>query len=218
MDDPKFGLFNTDSITGEYFYNSTIHPYEGNTKPNYVIVVPNNDSDESYKDEIYDLTNLMIGWAEIIQQNEKEKLEATELVKNFDVDGGASISYSEDFASDYTNSHTFTSPFAGMTHNYFDWDDPNKEKSVVDELKNLGPAIIGIFGQFAGSILANFMKTSGGSTSITGFQDSNKGGGGVFSVFEFSFAGAHWKMSFTPVISYGVVPKQSINTKFRNNT
>ncbi|MBO4801418.1 MAG: hypothetical protein J5545_06070 [Bacteroidaceae bacterium] len=213
--DPKFGLVNTDSITGQYIYNSTRHPYEGSSKLNYLIVVPNGDNDDSKRDEVNELTQLMGAWFSIIQQNEKEKLEATELVKNFDVDGGGTMSYSEDFASDYTNAHTFTSAFAGMNHNYFDWDDPNNKPGAGDVFKNVVPSLVGIFGQLAGSILGNLLKMDGGSTGISGVQEKNKGADDQdYTVMEFSFLGTSYKMKITPMIAYNVVPKQSINTKY----
>ena len=104
--DPDFGKLNTKKKvtlgnTGwEYYHNTTKEEAEDGI--NYLIVRPTGNSNTD--DKVAEFCQSMLYWAAMIAQNEKEKLEATELVKSFDVDGGAPISYSEEFTSEYSSS------------------------------------------------------------------------------------------------------------------
>ena len=64
-----------------------------------MIILPNGYKGER-EDRISEFSQSALWWAEMIARNEKEKLEATTLVKNFDIDGGAPLSYGEDFSAD----------------------------------------------------------------------------------------------------------------------
>ena len=215
-DDKNFGQLNLDPTTKEYVYNSLHHQYSDQSAMNYLIVAPSKENDaEDQRDEIYDYGQLILGWAKMIQQNEQEKLEARELVKNFDVDGGGSMSYSEDFASDYTNSHTFINPVTSFTHNYFSWDDVNDHygtgDAAIDYLADYLPGMVSIMGQTAAKALASVMKTTTGGVTVNSAGDKKSG---IWTFSEFNFAGTKFNFTLTPVLSYSVTPKQSINNKY----
>ena len=211
-DDPNFGVLNTDSLTGEYIYNSTLHEYTGTQKLNYIIVVPNGDDDSSRMDEIYNTALLIQGWATMIQQNEQQKLEATELVNHFDVDGGATISYAEDFASDYTNSHSYVHPFTSFTHNYFAWDDVNNHTSASTTTAAIFSGAAGILGPIAAKFLTPLLKMK---PHVTGQEAKNVGDQDhPYLVIQLTFGGHDVYLSVTPVLTFTATPKQTIDKKY----
>ena len=191
-DDENFATINY--AGGEYIYYTS--KSTGNRKGNsYKIILPS-DMQPDGKDEVANFYNAMKAWMEMIAQNEKEKLEATELVQNFSVDGGSGISYSEDFTSEYTCMNSFTSPISAATVNYFD--------SAGD-----GWAILQVVGPVVAKLLGSVLSTSAGGVSTAYGQDSGKG-----NSMEVQFFGASFKFSLTPAMAFNVVPKHSESKKF----
>ena len=86
---------------------------------NYEMICPTNVSG-TFKDEVKQYQESIKAWIEMIARNEKAKLDATNLVANYDVDGGTTINYSESFQSDYSVMNSFVSPFTPITDGYFD--------------------------------------------------------------------------------------------------
>ena len=101
-DDPMFGLGNAQ-------YNTTVT--EPNDSTHYLIVLPTN-TDQLFADEVSEKNALVSAWSMMIAQNEYEKLTADDLVANYDVGGAESVSYSESFETNYTNSMMLHFPFA----------------------------------------------------------------------------------------------------------
>ena len=62
-------------------------------------------------DEINRINQEILTWAGFIEKNEKEKLEANELVKRYDFDGRANVQYSETFTVSTTESRYLKMPF-----------------------------------------------------------------------------------------------------------
>ena len=102
--DPYYGVVNTKKEVNngdeswEYEYNDS-HDQKSDGI-NYMIIKPASLKDNR-EDRIAEFSQAALGWASMIAQNEKEKLEANELVKTFDVDGGSPLTYSEEFSSEY---------------------------------------------------------------------------------------------------------------------
>jgi len=71
---------------------------------------PNNQGSKEWPDEVLDLNNRLTLWAGFIAANEKEKLEATDLVKTYNFDGRTSVSYSESFSTSETNHRYWSMP------------------------------------------------------------------------------------------------------------
>ncbi len=221
IDDDRFGMLNTDPTTNQYVYNSTRTRGNYNqSEMNYLIVLPNTDDGTTETDEIYNYANLIEGWTNIIAQNEQQKLEATDLVKHFDVDGGVGMSYSEDFSTEYNNSHTYKQPFTSWMNNYFEWDDVNEDKNSnggVTALAGITALLGKTAAQFLGSI---FTKNLGKSTAI-GTENKELGSRQVaegitehYIYTALKFTGVKWNFGLTPVLSYDLTPKQTTNTKY----
>ena len=113
-DDPHFGLYNNNDKGEPLYYTNKM-----NSKPAgdiyYQIVLPD-DWKGGREDHIADHGLAYTWWAEIIAQNEKEKLSVTEsnLVRNFEVDGGAGMTYSEDFSSEISSTSYCRLPWGNM--------------------------------------------------------------------------------------------------------
>ena len=85
----------------------------------YEMILPANTS-KKFEDEVHRYHQSLKTWIEMISRNEKAKMNATDLVANYDVDGGTTINYSESFQSDYSIMNSFVSPFTPITDGYFD--------------------------------------------------------------------------------------------------
>ena len=100
--DPLFGVANAE-------YNTTVTVPNDTT--NYIIILPKT-TDQLFTDEVSEKAALIGGWAQMIAQNEYQKLTADDLVANYDISGAESVSYSESFETNYTNSMMLQFPFA----------------------------------------------------------------------------------------------------------
>lgn len=184
-DSEDFGTINL--YDGKYVYNSSKKP---NPKANsYKIILPEDMTDEGV-DEVSRYNNNMLAWVEMIAQNEREKLNATELVQRFDVDGAGSVSYGEEFSSDYSCMNSFTSPISAMLNSYFDNTGADAALGIVQVV---GPVVA----KFLGSILST---KAGGTQGATGT--------GVNSV-EIECIGTTFKFSLVPALAFNVVPKHT---------
>ena len=113
-DSENFAVLNAKD--GEpYYYNSTM-PEE--TGMNYVIHEPAGYQQQT-DDEVAKIGQTIYAWTQMIAMNEKEKLSAANVVQNYDVDGGSSVSYSEQFENDYTVTNYYYLPGI-ISDNYFD--------------------------------------------------------------------------------------------------
>ena len=107
---------------------------------NYVIVQPQNHKDTSLViDEVQKYCGIMYEWIKMIAHNEQEKLSATDLVRNFDVDGGSSTTI---YRSGTPATPLIASISKALRLVYEDFD--NKTKHVkeihdylIDKLKDL---------------------------------------------------------------------------------
>ena len=172
-------------------YRSKVNVDSPDFGTEYEMISPK-DASANTVDEVKGYIESMQKWMEMIGQNEKEKLDATELVKNFDVDGGSSLSYSETFQSDYSVMNSFISPITTANTPYFD-----KEGS------DTALGIISIVGPVAGKILQNLAKGKEGNKSSSTSSDEKKNEVNVKTI------GFDFKFSLTPVISYDVTPKDT---------
>ena len=137
-------------------------------------------------------------WIGFIAQNEQEKLNATELVRNFDLDGGATTNYTEDFASSYSQS-TMTKWPLGIT------------SGTDGYFNNESEDIALIFGSIGAKLISNLVfgvaidKYQG-----TGTAKDDRGG----HEYKVTFPVVDFSLSISPVAQYDVTPVNSESRQF----
>ena len=190
-DDDNFAIANT--LNGEYYcYTSKSANQEG---MNYRIILPDNYDETELTDEVYDLNQTLWAWAAMLAKNEKEKLDANELVKNFDVDGGVGVSYEEEFKSGYDYNYSLHIPiFTDIYDSFF--------------MSGGGGAGIGIVPAFAAELGGTLFKYL---SSIGKLAISN--GGVVGSLIKtgndyvnVSFVGTKLNIEFDPALEFTTTP------------
>ncbi len=207
----RFGVMNTDK-DGHYVYHTTNDKYKATdpSQMNYVIVLPEGDDGSKQEDRVQDICDAMYAWGAMIARNEKEKLEATDKVKNFEMDGGGSISYSEEFSTDYSNTSTYNWIGTDVTHSYFD--DPTT--TAGQDAATTFTTMASVLGPTVAKLLGAVLKTTAGKSEAY-TQPAGKGSvPDPFQKFEIKFVGMKWAFSLTPVISYKTTPKLTEDEKY----
>ena len=189
--DSMFAVVNT-QIDG-HAYNTTIDK----AKPgiNYMVVIPNGTSPDQFNDEVTEKYQIIKAWTEMIAQNEFEKLQASDLLTNYDIAGAQGVNYSETFDSNFSNSWTHHFPVATEV-DYF-----GPGISYATSAFSIGATIVG-------SILASmeemkYWKSPGVATSKV---DISKDDGWNASL---EFAGKLSQWTITPVALYQTVGANS---------
>ncbi|WP_294746007.1 LamG-like jellyroll fold domain-containing protein [uncultured Prevotella sp.] len=158
--------------------------------------------EEKTPDRLSQHLQAILTWMSFIAQNEQEKLNATELVKNFDVDGGSTTSYTEDFTSAYSYSKMNKWPFSNGATDAFHG---NEGSDKAGEW----------FATFFGSVLGNliYKKLYNGNTQketaegYAGEDDFSPTWNAEFPTFKFSF-------SIAPVFQYDITPVNTESQQF----
>ena len=141
------------------------------------------------KDEVLQKYNNMVLWIEMIMVNEREKLWAYDKVANYDVDGGAAVSHSEAFESEYSQSQYISYPFT--TADYFETDG----QGWRDRLSAAGGALLSQPGLVtAAKALANLINEKANATE--------RGDNGNEQRVHISFFGSDFQFGLTPVAEY----------------
>ena len=172
--DPKFGYrnreYNTEKMTADEYTH-------------YVIVLPDSKSPADCPDEIVEKSEIIYAWTKMITQNEREKLNATDLVNSFDIAGAAGVNYSETFSSSYSNATTMYFPY-GVQPDYFDMKGSGVGTTMASVVVNyLGGALLGY--------LESFKKL-----------DPTVSGGGIKNKeTSLKFNGTYFRWVLTPVLS-----------------
>jgi hypothetical protein len=93
--------------TGNAVYRSLVPADNENfgIYDHYEMILPSNAIDSDFKDEVNENLDIMMEWVNMIVMNEKEKIKAQTLWRNFDMDGGGAMTYSEHFANEYSVSN-----------------------------------------------------------------------------------------------------------------
>lgn len=97
-DDELFGAYEKDAY--------------GVRKPTWKMIEPQKSSGTA-ADEVEKINTTASCWLGFLAQNEKEKVEATELVKSYDFDGSSSIEYSESFSGEFSANRYLNYPLSG---------------------------------------------------------------------------------------------------------
>ena len=219
-DDDKFAMMNTakDVNMGDdswsWVYNTTIKKAQEGI--NYLIVLPNGYKGQE-EDKVKDYCETILTWANMIARNEKEKLSATNKMKNFDIDGGGGVSYSEDFSTEYSNTSSYNWFGTDFTHNYFANTDPNNPQGYTagDAAATAGIEIGVLLGNTVGKFLAGLLSSSPkmtvDKTSLDKFSETNTS---PLAEWEIKFVGLKWNFGITPVAAFGITPKSNETTKY----
>ncbi len=204
--DEKFGMLNVDK-DGNYIYNSDGPNGKKYTTMdgdyNYLIVLPDKDDDTNTNDDVLNFGESMYHWINMIARNEKEKLEATDLIEHFEFDGGTTKTYSEEFTADYTTMNSYVWMGTTETHDYFD--DGNGSTAWGGIMSMVGPQVVKMLDLILKSTLGK--KTSANSVELDNWNDN-------MNKWELEFSGYTSAISFTPVMNYGLTPKQSEYNKY----
>ena len=177
------------NATGQRVYRSKVEPNEETFGMDYEIVDPDGYTGETI-DEVAHYQEIIAKWNEMIGQNEREKLSARDLVRNFDIDGGTSINYGETFTSDYSNTRSYVSPISTSTVDYFD-------KQGGDITLNA----VQILGPTAAKLLGSILKKKTGATEGATGTGRN----------EVQVQALGWTFSFNliPAMTFDVVPSNT---------
>ena len=139
--DSLFGVMNT-KVIPDHAYNTTIKVAQDSI--NYLVVLPDGKAEADFNDEIAAKNQIIYAWAKMITRNEREKLEATDLVANYDIAGAEAVNYSETFDSNTSNMTMTHFPF-GKQPDYFDAKGSGIGMSVAQlATETLITAILGI--------------------------------------------------------------------------
>ena len=159
----------------------------------YEMVKPEGSS-ENFTDEALQIYQIIEAWVQMIAQNEREKLQATDRVANYDVDGGSKVQYSEQFKSDYDITNYYHLPGI-ISATYFDESGTDMGITVA--------SIVGV--KIVSAILkAVYDNTINSSTSAVGAgaaQGTQNANGFNTAV---NFYGSTFKFSLLPVLDYNV--------------
>ena len=162
---------------------------------NYMVVIPNGTSPDQFNDEVSEKYQIIKAWTEMIAQNEYEKLQASDLLTNYDIAGAQGVNYSETFDSNFSNSWTHHFPVATEV-DYF-----GPGISYATSLFSIGATIVG-------SILASmeemkYWKSPGVATSKVDISKED----GWNATLEFGGKLSQW--TITPVALYQTVGANS---------
>ena len=187
--DSLFGAMNVKNGTDYYYTNEM--PDEKDM--NYRMYLPQNTG-KDYPDEVAEHWNVVLKWIAFIAQNEKEKYTASELVRNFNLDGGSSVSYSEDFESEYSISTHLAMP--GIKGASFYEDEVGGDYDMKGA--GLGALALKTINPLLSSLLAQMEKTFDKDANINGMDKS------MNNDYEVSvrFSGKNLSFRILPVMDY----------------
>ncbi len=188
-DDPKFALPNKKYNTTEETPNDTTH---------YIIVLPTGADSSKYPDEIAEKGEIIYAWTKMITQNEREKLNATDLVNSFDIGGAQGVNYSETFSSSYSNSTSMYFPY-GVQPDYFGGKGTGTISAIASTAVNyLGAGLLGYLESFKKldpTIKENNIAHHGTESSI-------------------KFDGVYFRWSLTPVLTSQTIGTNSLSNEY----
>ncbi|MBR0049198.1 MAG: hypothetical protein IJP74_07775 [Prevotella sp.] len=189
--DSTFAVVNK-KIDG-HAYNTTIDtPQPG---INYLVVLPTHAAEEDFSDEVGEKYQIIKAWADMIAQNESEKLHARDKLNNFDVAGAAGVNYSETFDASYSSSWSNYFPIATEV-DYFG----------LGAGASQAFSAIGIAGSFASAIALSLKEMNAWATPTVSGVHMDLDDGTSSSV---TFAGKYLRWSLFPIASYTSVGADS---------
>ena len=216
-EEKNFAILNTDKDNNYVYYSdgamSERDSIKSDDQINYQIVLPNGDSD-LMNDEVLNLAESMYQWANMIARNEKEKLEARDLVARYDFDGGTTITYSEEWTADHSTASTYNWIGTDGQHDF--WSDG--DDSALDYTEGIFASAGKFFAPTIMQLLTKIGKLksrndNANSAAVTDVTFSNEAVTNKKKI-DVSFAGAWSQITLTPVFSMGLTPKSSEYHKY----
>lgn len=193
-DDPKFALPNKQ-------YNTTIET--ANDSTHYIIVLPTGKGVGDFNDEVSEKGEIIYAWTKMITQNEREKLNATDLVNSFDIAGAQGVNYSETFSSSYSNSTSMYFPY-GVQPDYF----AGSKGNGTGTISSIASTVVNYLGSAFFGYLESFKKL-----------DPTIAGGGVKNQeSSLKFEGKYFRWSLTPVLTSTTIGTNSQSKEFNRTT
>ena len=184
--DPKFALPNKK-------YNTTVETPNDST--HYIIVLPTGKKVGDFNDEVSDKGEIIYAWSKMITQNEREKLNASDLVNSYDIAGAQGVNYSETFSSSYSNATAMYFPY-GVQPDYFGGKGTGTISSIASTITNyLGAAIFGY--------IESFKKL-----------DPKVSGGVKDKQASLKFDGKYFRWSLTPVLTSQTIGTSSLSNEY----
>jgi len=145
------------------------------------------------RDEIEEKYNNMVRWIDMIAINEKDKLAAYDKLANYDVDGGGTVTHSETFESEYSQSQYISYPFT--TADYFG----NNGLNGGDVAAAAAGALLSQSGLASAlKALTNLMTEKANATIRQRDQNGNEN----IQRVHISFFGSDWSFGLKPVAEY----------------
>ena len=188
--DPKFALPNKK-------YNTTVETPNDST--HYIIVLPTGKKVGDFNDEVSDKGEIIYAWSKMITQNEREKLNASELVNSYDIAGAQGVNYSETFSSSYSNATAMYFPY-GVQPDYFGGKGTGTISSIASTITNyIGGAIFGY--------IESFKK-------LDPTASEGKGSKGKESETSIKFDGKYFRWSLTPVLTSRTIGTSSLSNEY----
>ena len=201
--DEDFGMLNTKKkvtkgdTEWEYYYNDDI--FEAQEGINYVIIKPNTASPGNQDDLVADFCQSMLNWAAMIANNEREKVQASTKLQNFDVDGAAGMSYSEEFASQYQITNTDTNIGTTLTYG-------NSTQEVVQYLSAYNNAALASTKYFSSMLFQRLMDWLGKGAEKEGNENED--------FAQIKVAGINWSFHLLPVCDINIVPHYTTTNNY----
>jgi hypothetical protein len=193
-DDPKFALPNKQ-------YNTTIET--ANDSTHYIIVLPTGKGVGDFNDEVSEKGEIIYAWTKMITQNEREKLNATDLVNSFDIAGAQGVNYSETFSSSYSNSTSMYFPY-GVQPDYF----AGSKGNGTGTISSIASTVVNYLGSAFFGYLESFKKL-----------DPTLAGGGVKNQeSSLKFEGKYFRWTLTPVLTSTTIGTNSQSKEFNRTT
>ena len=148
----------------------------------YVQYIPKELEKSQCRDSISALNNEISAWLMFLMKNEEEKLNATDLVKNYNFDGAANVQYSESFSC------------SGDRTRYLRW-------PVLNQFGGGTAALLGPLGNLLESIFSSG-KVTGEPQTYKVFDDA--------AIVDLQFAGEAIKFQFNPILGANMNDKNGI--------
>ncbi|MBP1541512.1 MAG: hypothetical protein ILA25_05010 [Prevotella sp.] len=197
--DSAFAVANR--MVEDHAYNTTIDKAE--KRINYLVVLPTGKTEQDFSDEVLEKYQTIKAWMEMISQNEGEKLNANNLLANYDIAGAQGVNYSETFDTNFTNTWGHHFPIADEA-DYF-----GPGSSHVAAAGSIGLTI-------ASGILLSLAEMKTYTTpSVSGMSYNADPGYGYKS--SVTFAGKMFQWTLAPVVAYSTIGNNA-NTKAYNRT